>query len=414
MHGYLKNEKTSHFLFISVWILYMVVCLTKNTYAAAIASIVDEGLFSKSAAGIINAAFYLIYGLAQLFLSRLTDKIPPWRMLYVGLLGALICNTAMAMTRSFSVMLIAWSVNGLLQFAVWPSTLNIIATVLHKEHRQKAAVYISVCLAAGSVGSYFAAMLLLRRFSWASLFWLSVILLSMVFILWIVATIKTERNLVHDDVPNLPQETKQEGEKAPLFRLLAISGLLVFLLPAIGRCMLDQGVKSWVPTMMMESYGISAGTSSFIAMVVTLVNVSGVILATTFQRKIMKNNPVSASAAFFAVSVPLFALLLLIGKMPIFFVVVLLVTSTTAMYGINQLMLVEVPTAFRKYNCIGTVTSIINAFASFGVMLGNFGYGFLAEHWGWNAVIVTWIVISALSALCCVMVLPAWKRFTKN
>lgn len=413
MHGYLKDEKTSHLLFIGLWIIYMVICLSKNTYSAAIASIVDEGLFDKSAAGIINAAFYLIYGLAQLFLSRLTDKCAPWRMLFLGILGALAANTVMAVTRSFSVMLIAWSVNGLLQFAVWPSTLNIIATVLHKEHRQKAAVYISVCLATGAVSSYFAAMLLLRRFSWASLFWFSAILLVLSLLLWIYVTAKMKKKLVFDyEEKAKPAETK-EGEKAPLFRLLVVSGFLIFLIPAIGRCMLDQGVKSWVPTMMMESYGITAGTSSFIAMLVTLVNVFGVFLAVRVQRK-LKNNPVTASAAFFIASVPMFALLLLIGKMPIFFVVVLLVTSTTAMYGINQLMVVDVPTAFRKYNCIGTVSSIINAFASFGVMLGNFGYGFLAEHFGWNAVIITWIVISSLSALCCFLVLPFWKRFTKS
>lgn len=414
MFGYLKDEKTSHLLFIALWLVYMIVCLSKNTYAAAIASIVDEGLFTKSAAGVISAAFYLIYGIAQLCFSRLTDKFRPWRMLHFGLCAAILCNFIMAISRNYVTMLITWSLNGLLQFAVWPSTLKIIATVIMKEHRQKAAMYISFCLAAGSFFSYFSAMFLLKYFAWPSLFWLSTGLLVAVFLFWLYATMKAERKLVCDDLPKENETEKEEGTKAPLLRLLFSSGLAIILFAVIGRCMLDNGVKSWVPTMMMDSYGISASTSSFIALLVTLINIAGVFLATYVQRK-MKNNALLASMFFFGITIPQFFLLLMTGKMPIALVTILLITSTTSMYAINQLTIVELPTAFRKYNCIGTVTSIINGFASFGVTLGSFGYGFLAEHFGgWNSVFIAWIIISVLSTVFCLLALPLWRKFTQD
>ncbi len=414
MYGYLKDEKTSRLLFIGLWILWAVICLSKNTYSAAIASIVDEGLFTKSAAGVISAGFYLIYGIAQLCFSRTTDQFRPWRMLHFAALGAILCNLVMALSRHYTVMLITWSVNGLLQFAVWPCTLKVVATVLKKEHRQKAAMYISFGLAAGSFFSYFSAMLLLHFFSWTSLFWTTAFLLLGAFLFWLYVTRKAEQKLVVDETPVEETAKNEEGAKAPLLRLLFVSGLFIILFAVIGRCMLDNGLKSWVPTMLMDSYGISASASSFIALLVTLVNISGVFLAAYVQRK-LKGNALLASTLFFAVTVPQFCLLLMTGRMSIVFVTLLLVTSTTIMYAINQLVIVEIPTAFERYNCIGAISSIINGFASIGVTLASFGYGFLAEHFGgWNSVFIAWIVISSVSAVACFLALPLWRKFTQN
>jgi len=414
MHGYLEDEKTSLHLFVALWIVYTVICLSKNTYAAAIASIVDVGLFDKSAAGIINASYYLLYGGAQLFLSRLTDKIPPWHMLFFGLCSAIIINLVMATTRSFSVMLTAWTLGGLLQFGIWPATLKTIATVLNHQHRKKAAVYISVCLCTGSVLSYFSAMLLLKRWAWPSLFFFTSAVLLLVAVYWQILMRRVKKKLVH------PQETKAspsdpsavKAKKPNLLRLFLVSGFAIMLIPAITRCMLDQGIKSWVPTMMMETFGITADTASLIAMLVTLVNVSGVFLAARATAK--WKNSVLTAAIFFAATVPACALLLFITALPIWFVASLLILATTASYGINQLIIVNMPTAFEKYNCIGAVTSIANAFASFGVMLGNFGFGFIADRFGWNAVMITWILLGVISVLCCLAALPFWKRFTRQ
>ncbi len=412
MHGYLEDEKTSLRLFVGLWIIYMLICLNKNTYAAAIASIVDVGLFDKSAAGIINASYYLLYGGAQLFLSRLTDKIPPWNMLFFGLCSAVVINLVMATTRSFSVMLTAWTMGGLLQFGVWPATLKIIATVLNHQHRKKAAIYISICLCTGSVLSYFSAMLLLKKWSWPSLFFFTASLLFLATIAWYILIRRTKKKLVHrqGEPVQAAEVPEKQAEKPNLFRLFLISGFAIMLIPSITRCMLDQGVKSWVPTMMMETFGITADTASLIAMLVTLINASGVFLSSRLTQK--WKNPVLISAVLFAATGPTCALLLLITHLPVWFVALLLILTTTASYGINQLLIVDMPTAFEKYNCIGTVTSICNAFASFGVMLGNFSFGFLADLYGWNAVIITWLLLGLLSVVCCLVALPMWKRFT--
>ena len=62
-----EAEKTSMILFVTAWLVYAIVSMTRNTYAAAIASIIGENIFDKTQAGTINASFYLFYGSMQLF-----------------------------------------------------------------------------------------------------------------------------------------------------------------------------------------------------------------------------------------------------------------------------------------------------------------------------------------------------------
>ena len=60
------KEKASKLFFLICFVIYAIVSMTKSAYAAAIASIIGEGLFTKSSAGIINAGFYLFYATGQL------------------------------------------------------------------------------------------------------------------------------------------------------------------------------------------------------------------------------------------------------------------------------------------------------------------------------------------------------------
>ena len=57
-----KEEKASIMLLVACWLLYAIISMTKNAFGASMASIVGEGLFTKSLAGTINAGYYVFYG----------------------------------------------------------------------------------------------------------------------------------------------------------------------------------------------------------------------------------------------------------------------------------------------------------------------------------------------------------------
>ena len=74
------GEKTSSrnmsiIVFITSFLIYSVITMSRNAFAASIASVIDEGLLPHTAAGVINAGFYLFNGIGQ---------VASWRALFVA------------------------------------------------------------------------------------------------------------------------------------------------------------------------------------------------------------------------------------------------------------------------------------------------------------------------------------------
>ncbi len=413
MNRYLDDEKTSWLAFLACFIAYTVISMTKNTYSTAIAAIVSEGLFSKANAGVINASFYLFYGMTQFAGGYLADKISPFKIILITLLGCVVVNSVMAMSDSFVVMLIAWSVNGVFQFGLWPAVIKIISSVLLYDHRKKAMVYIAFCFPLGTVCSYLLAMGVLKSWRWPMLFWTSVIVLIPVVFLVLFVSRCVDKKTEPETVAHAAEEARQKEKEQPsasFAKIFLTSGLFLICIPALVRCMLDIGLKTWVPTMIMESYGVSPSTSSMLTTVLIFLNLTGVFFTTWLYPKRCKSLPL-AIGLFFLVSLPLLGLLLFNGTVSVMIIVLLLALMTTMMTAASQLLNVNLPAAFGAYKKIGMVAGISNAFGCFGCMLANYLYGFTAQAYGWTVTIMIWIALALIAFLFCILAMLLWNRF---
>ena len=97
---------------------------------------------------------------------------------------------------------------------------------------------------------------------------------------------------------------------------MSVSGILLLLVPNLIRGMLDVGLKSWVPTMIMENYGVSSSFAGAITTVLLVVNLLAIFLVAWMYPRRCRNAAV-AVGIYFAVSVPLIAVLFWIGQIPL-------------------------------------------------------------------------------------------------
>ncbi len=416
MNRHLESEKSSRLTFIIILIIYTIISMTKNTYSTAIATIVQDGLFTKADAGVINAGFYLLYSIAQMFGGILVEKVSPFKMLTVGFGGALVTNIIMALSTSFTVMLIAWSINGLLQFGVWPVILKLTTSIIRPEHRQKASAYLYFAYPFGSVVSYILAGSLLRSFSWPSLFWSSAatLFLSLVAILWLSGYVNRNLEPESSAAPEGADETKTTQEESvpnfSFFKILFTSGLIFLTAPAIIRCMLDIGLKNWVPTMIMETYGVAPSFANLLTTVLVIVNLGGLFVVNWLYKRL--KNVASTFGCLFLMSVPLLLLIVYSGKVPLILILLSLALSTTFSMSASQAINVIMPSAFAKYQKTGFICSFINSFGGIGVMIANYAYGLLADNFGWTVTAVIWLVLCIVATVLCFIAAPFWKRFT--
>lgn len=418
-NSFSREEKSSWLLFLAAWIIYAVISMTKSAYAASMASIIEEGIFTKANSGIINASFYLFYGVTQLAGVKLVDRISPVALIYTTLFGTLFSIIGMALSETFYAMLFFWSFCGFIQFAIWPAVLRIISEYMLYDHRNKAMVYIAFSYCAGMLVNYLMAAIVLKVSTWHTLFWVTAVILVLSILLWWWVTSKTKEVYTEQRQINLAMAeslTKQRQRKAPevkkvgFFKLLLSSGVLILTVPALLRSALDAGLKLWVPTMITENYAVSASFANMLTTVLVFINLAGVFIAGKIYPKYTQS-PVWAYGICFLIALPFTVLLLLTGKIHVLLVVLLLAAVTTMMYAGHQLINVVIPSHFTGYGRAGAIASTLNAIASFGTVSANIGFGVIAEKFGWNMTILTWICIVGVAILLCAVATPVWKRF---
>lgn len=414
-----KEAKASWCLFVVCWLVYAIVSMTKSAFSASIASIVSEGILNKADAGVINACFYLFYGGAQLVFLKAVDKISPIKLITMTLLGTLASLIGMALSTSFLPMLIWWSFCGLMQFAIWPAVLRLMSEYLLPEHEGFAHIAIAFSYCVGSLLNYLLAALLLAVGRWQLLFWSFAGIVGAFLLVWFIVAGKTVPVLTAFRKPQVLETAavlqEKPADNGGLFKILLSSGLVFLLITGFSRTALDAGLKSWVPTMIVENYKdtVSISFANVLTTVLICVNLTGAFIATFIYPKRIKSAVWALSACFLSV-VPFMVLLLWTGKIAVALVVLSLTVITTMMYAGHQLINVIIPSRFSKLGKEGSVCAILNAFASFGAVAANFCFGFLAEHYGWTATTASWIVIAMLAFLFTALAAPKWKRFFRE
>jgi len=417
----LTDMKLSRLLFVMCWIGYAAAYTGRLNLSAAIATIVDGGIMDKAETGIISTVFFFCYGAGQIVMGFIADRLNARKMIGIGLCGSALMNILMSLYASPFYMAVVWGLNGILQSMLWAPILYIITNELVESTQMRAGVLIASSPLAGTLVAYFAAALT-AELDWRAIFIISGCTLIVTGILWFVligyitkkspATVTVDTNAVR---AAKAQSGSASSGKPVLSNgsqsLIVWSGIAIMLFPVMLHGMLKEGISTWVPTMITETYGASPAFSIFISMVLPIINLSGVFIAMFIYNRMAKHNEILAAAMIMtAAAVPLF-LLLFIGKIPSIAAVVLLAAVTTSMHGFNHLLLTMASMRFRRAGRAATTTGMLNSVTYLGSAISGYGFGALAEGLGWQGSIWVWICIAGVAAIFSYSAVRRWKRF---
>ena len=410
---YLEDDKLSAVLFWTLWITYAVVSMTKNCYSAAMAEIVSVGAMTKSQTGLITAAFYLVYAPLQILGGYLADHYKPERLIIMGLIGAGLVNVIIALNQSYWVMLAAWTFNGIVQFGLWPSVFKIISSQLSAGYQKKGAFYISFSGTVGLLLAYGVAAIVSK---WQDNFLLSAVFLFVCTVVFGLVYAKLAKRMVE-----IGRWEKRDSEKSEsVMKMIHVenpfwkSGFYLFVMVSFLSYVVSQGVKTVSPTMLMESYEhISPAIANSLNMIIILSGILGTVLvkAVLYPRYI-KNELLGYLGAT-VLSLPFVCILAFIGKADMVVCLVALavtsgITSATALFTSFFNM------RFAKLGREGEAAGIVNMAWSFGIVVQSYGLAIIADHFGWGAVSLLWIVLVVLMIGLLLVMLPIWKKFAEK
>ena len=404
---HLENKTVSKRFFWILWIMYVVVYMTKSCYSGAMASIVHEGVFTKSQTGLITAAFYFAYAPLQILGGIVADKYNPKTFIKIGLIGSGIANLIIFCNQNYYVMLIAWIANAIVQFGLWPSLFKIISSQLETEYRIKGVYFITFSSICGLLMAYIVAAIVPR---WQLNFAISAVGLFLFALVFVIACKKIEKYMVPDTTEKQVQKNATETKQTS-WKLFFYSGFLLLVVVTVARTIVENGIKTISATMLMESYEhISPSLGNVLN---TFIIISGVVGVAFINQlvypRVIRNEAIAMLALIGMAFIPI-GVLTFLGEMPVFLVVISLCIATMILSGINLIMS-RCSASFAKYGKSGLASGISNSAASLAIMVQSYGCAYVADYAGWNMVVWLFLILLGVGALCATIAVPLWTRF---
>lgn len=409
---HLENQKLSGLFFCFLWILYAVVCMTKNCYNGSLADIVSEGVLTKSQTGSITALFYAVYTPLQIVGGFLSDRYSPQRIIKIGLIGAMLANTVIFFNQNYYVMLAAWVFNGMIQFGIWPSVFKIISSQLVRSQRQKMIFYITFSSMAGTLLSYIVAAFVTN---WRYNFAISAISLLFLFVgLHVFGKVLTpylKRN-VKKDSPAINIASTEKKPDISKMKLFAASGFFFLLFGMILTVTVSQTRSVLTSVMFIENY--DAVTPSF-GNILTSIMLTSSIIGTFVAGNLMKRlkNEVVFIVILSAIKLPFLLACTFVGTLPVSAMITLL-SIIACLESTTDLAKSYYTMYFAKHGISGTAAGILNAGNAFAYMLAAYVMPRIVEKFGWHTLLTLLPIMIGIAILSFCLIIKRFGKFKRN
>ena len=407
---HLIDHRKSLSLFLLVFVAYALIYMTKNCYSAAMASIVDAGVMTKSQTGLIAAAFYLVYAPFQIVGGIAADKYSPSKLIVIGMLGAGVCNLLVYLVEGYVAMIIIWSLNAVLQFGIWPSIFKIVVAELAPEDRMRGIFFINFSSSFGLLLSYGIAIFISE---WKLNFLVSAITLFLLTAVFL-AVYKHLSSYMVENTETAGAKTNSAARISgkELFVLLLKAGIPLMLIVGMAQSMINLGVKALAPTMLMESYeAVSPSLANALNIILVIAGPLGLCVSRlSFFKKF--SEPLVITCFFAVMLVPLFVITF-IGKLPVALIVAALAFLMVTTSG-TSIFFSYIYKKFEKYGSVATLSGLFNCMSSLGIVLANYVFARIADSFGWEITTICWLVFIAAAFVLMLISVPVWHRFEKK
>lgn len=419
----LRDPRCCRLLFFACWLVYTSAYIGRNTFQASIATLLEQEIMTAAQAGLIGTCYFICYGTGHLINGILADRLSPFTMIKTGLFGSAVANLIMALVKSYPVMLTVWSLNGFLQSMMWSPILFIFSNIFAEEYRDRSILGMAPTVPLGTILAYLS-VVVTAKLPWTAPFYIATVVLLAVFTFFSFSVHTAGKRMVEPqsasvaqpapaDLPNSADHANP-GKKHALFPLLLSSGTVFMLFPVLCHGMLKDGVLTWVPTLVQDTYHVKASFSTLLAILLPTASLCGTYLSDFMYHRVFRKNEAATAFFFMALtSLPILAVLQM-NRIPIYLSVICLAMISLLMTSFNYMFSTILPTRFSRYHCTATVSGIFNSTIYLGSAISSYGFGSISEKWGWGITVAVWLAITGAAAICLLCLIAPWKRFIQH
>lgn len=401
----LLNEKDSNFFFMLCWLTYFCTYLGRLNFTASLGVIVETGSYTRVQMGLVGSGFFIGYGIFQLVFGILGDKLNPRLLVFFGIGGSGLLNLAMGFADSATTMTVLWTLNGIVQSAVWSPMLRLTVERLLPAQSYRASVNYSTTVPLGTFAAYLLSAGAVALSGWRSPFFVSGILLCSMSLWWLFGIGRLEKK-AELFIEKEQRSTITENKKSLPHAILAMLGLVAAA--ALLNGLLRDGIQTWMPSFLRENYGLSPSVSIVFTLVIPVVNLGGVYIGKWMNDRLFRSEAVTSAAAFFAAAM-LLALFGALTHAPLWLCLALFALSTAMMLAVNIMLVTLVPLRLAKSGHVSTLSGVLNSATYAGSTLSGYGVGLLLQTGGWSVTIWAWSAAALVGTGICLVLIRPWR-----
>ena len=393
--------------------VYFASYLLRINFAVMIVKICSEMALPKSSLAVVVTALTVAYGIGQVVSGLLGDKLKPQLMLTVGIGVAVACNVAMFFAQAVPLMAVVWCINGFAHAMLWPPMVRMMSTYLHDSEYSYAVVRVSCGSSIATILLYLGCPVLLKLTDWRSIMLICAAVGALVWIFWVLIS---PRLLHHGTVvPTAGGDRNKKVQTGVSLPRFVFSPIVLIMLGIILQGILRDGVTNWMPSFLNESFGMPEENAIFSTVILAVFSMVSFVFFDLIHRKLFQNEVFCAAMIFVLAAVGagvLYAVNLFGGS--VVFSMLLMAVIVACMHGINLMLITVVPKRFVKSGKVATYSGLLNSCTYIGASISTYGFAALAESFGWNFTILTWVMVSLAGVLVCLCAIPLWKRFRRE
>ena len=410
-------------VFLMGWLVYFSQYFGRYNYAASMVAIGQKQGWDTALLGLIASIIFVTYGFGQLFTGWLGDRLNPKAMIFVGCAGSAGCNLWMGLSGSLLQMQLAWGLNGLFCALIWAPMVRLLTVYMPADRLRKSILAFTYATSLGVTGTYLLTSFLVSRFDWRVAFYVPAVIGLVASLGWLAVSFTSGKTPAR--VPEGERSGQSSGQmpdraaggtpprKGEAFLSVYVrSGLPLLLAAILLMGLLKDGMMTWVPQMISDTFQVEAYLSIFLSAALPLVNSLSVWLVRRISRG-HEGDDMRNGALLFLGAVAGMGVLLLAGGLHPLLSVVLFSIISTFVTGTNVILISFVPLQFTAMGRTSTIAGLTNAFTYLGSALSGWGLGWIAGRYGWG--VVNWVLagLCVLGCVICLAARPLWRRFTE-
>lgn len=342
---------------------------------------------------------FITYGAGQIISGILGDRWNPKRLVSCGLAVTVLMNILLPFCGDPWLICAVWCVNGFAQSFMWPPMVRLMSVKLSPDEYQKATVRVSWGSSVGTILLYLCSPIILNVLPWKWVFWICAACGIGMLLVWMKAA--PNAFLTQSKIQQAEQKKNIKGIFSPL--------MLAVMVAIVLQGMLRDGVTTWMPSYISETYHLGSSISILSGVLLPLFSICSLQAASRMYGGRLKSPVTCASIIFALGAVTAFGLFLLNGTNAVSSIL-LSALLTGCMHGVNLMLICMIPPFFQKEGNVSAVSGILNSCTYIGSAISTYGIARLSQEIGWQYTVLLWFVIAAAGNIFCLLSIPQWNK----